>query len=281
MRVDPAALDQLLHPTIDPTAERKIIATGLPGPRPARPSGEIVFNSEEADVAKAAGRKVILVRVETSPDDIGGMHVAEGISHDARRHDLARRRGGARYGQAVRLGCRHRPRRLQGRRTDDGRPAPRSRRGDIITIDRPRSARSCRGAIAMLKPELSGEFATLMSLGRRGCVAWGGARQCRGRRRDAHAAREFGAQGIGLCRTEHMFFDETRIVAVREMILAEDETGTPAPRSPKLLPFQRDDFAALFEIMSGLPVCIPSASIPRCTSFCRTPTRRSPRLPPR
>ena len=249
MRVDPAALDQLLHPTIDPKAERKIIATGLPA-SPGAASGEIVFNSEDADAAKLSGRKVILVRVETSPDDIQGMHVAEGI--------LTTRGGMTSHAAVVARGM--------GKPCVSGAGTVRVdykaqtmtsggvtfNKGDLITIDGS-LGQVMQGEIAMLKPELSGEFATLM--------AWAdGVRRMAVRAnaetpQDARAAREFGAQGIGLCRTEHMFFDENRIVAVREMILAEDEAGRRRALA-KLLPYQRDDFAALFEIMSGLPVCI-------------------------
>ena len=249
MRVDPAALDQLLHPTIDPKAERKIIATGLPA-SPGAASGEIVFSSDDADTAKAAGRRVILVRVETSPDDIQGMHVAEGI--------LTTRGGMTSHAAVVARGM--------GKPCVSGAGTIRVdykaqtmtaagvtfKKGDLITIDGA-LGQVLEGEIAMLKPELSGEFSTLMS--------WAdGVRRMAVRAnaetpQDARAAREFGAQGIGLCRTEHMFFDEHRIVAVREMILAEDEKGRRRALE-KLLPYQRDDFAALFEIMSGLPVCI-------------------------
>ena len=249
MRVDPAALDQLLHPTIDPKAERKIIATGLPA-SPGAASGEIVFSSDDADTGKAAGRKVILVRIETSPDDIQGMHVAEGI--------LTTRGGMTSHAAVVARGM--------GKPCVSGAGTIRVdykaqtmtaagvtfKKGDLITIDGA-LGQVMQGEIAMLKPELSGEFATLMQWAdvvRRMAV-----RANAETPQDARAAREFGAQGIGLCRTEHMFFDEHRIIAVREMILAEDEQGRRRALE-KLLPYQRDDFAALFEIMSGLPVCI-------------------------
>ena len=248
-RIDPAALDQLLHPTIDPKAERKVVATGLPA-SPGAASGEIVFNSEDAEIAKAAGHKVILVRVETSPDDIHGMHVSEGIlttrggmtSHAA---VVARGMGKPCVSGAGTVRVDYKA----GTMTSGGQTF---RKGDIITLDGG-TGQVMAGAVAMLKPELSGEFATLMgwadSLRRMGVRANAETPQ------DARAAREFGAEGIGLCRTEHMFFDEDRIIAVREMILAEDEPGRRNALA-KLLPYQRSDFAALFEIMSGLPVTI-------------------------
>ncbi len=249
MRVDPAALDQLLHPTIDPKAERKVVAIGLPA-SPGAASGEIVFNSDDAEEVKAAGRKVILVRVETSPDDISGMHVAEGI--------LTTRGGMTSHAAVVARGM--------GKPCVSGAGTVRVdykkgtmvamgetfRKGDVITIDGS-LGQVMAGEIAMLQPELSGEFAELME--------WADAARRMAVRanaetpQDARAARKFGAQGIGLCRTEHMFFDEERIVAVREMILAEDEKGRRKALD-KLLPYQRDDFAELFAIMAGLPVTI-------------------------
>ncbi len=249
VRVDPASLDQLLHPTIDPDAERKILATGLPA-SPGAASGEIVFNSDEAEQLKAAGRKVVLVRVETSPEDIHGMHAAEGIlttrggmtSHAAvvargMGKPCVSGAGGVRVDYAAQtLTC-------------AGRTL---KKGDVITIDGA-TGQVLDGAIAMRQPELSGDFATLME--------WADAsRRMRVRANaetpaDARVAREFGAEGIGLCRTEHMFFDGDRIVAVREMILADDEAGRRQALA-KLLPIQRNDFMQLFEIMSGLPVTI-------------------------
>ena len=249
LRVDPAALDQLLHPTIDPQAERKVVATGLPA-SPGAASGEIVFNSDDAEVAKAAGRKVILVRVETSPDDITGMHVSEGIlttrggmtSHAA---VVARGMGKPCVSGAGTVRVDYK----KGTMTTGGVTFV---KGDVITIDGS-LGQVMAGEIAMLQPELSGEFAELMK--------WADAARRMAVRanaetpQDARVARKFGAQGIGLCRTEHMFFDEDRIVAVREMILAEDEKGRRKALD-KLLPYQRSDFAELFEIMAGLPVTI-------------------------
>jgi pyruvate,orthophosphate dikinase len=248
-RVDPMALDQLLHPTIDPKAERKIIATGLPA-SPGAASGAVVFNSEDAETAKKAGQKVILVRVETSPDDIHGMHAAEGI--------LTTRGGMTSHAAVVARGM--------GKPCVSGAGSIRVdyaaktftvagvaiRAGETITIDGS-TGQVLQGQVAMQEPEMSGEFATLMG--------WAdAARKLKVRANadtplDAKTARNFGAEGIGLCRTEHMFFEGDRIVAVREMILADDEKGRRAALA-KLLPIQRGDFVELFKIMSGLPVTI-------------------------
>ena len=248
-RVDPSALDQLLHPMIDPKAERKIIATGLPA-SPGAACGEIVLNSEEAEAATSLGRKVILVRVETSPDDIHGMHVAEGI--------LTSRGGMTSHAAVVARGmgkpciCGAATLRVDYKSGTVTASGQTFQKGEIITIDGS-TGQVMKGKIAMLKPELAGEFKTLMEWAdvvRRMAV-----RANAETPQDARAAREFGAQGIGLCRTEHMFFDDKRIVAVREMILAEDEKGRRKALA-KLLPYQRSDFAELFEIMRGLPVTI-------------------------
>ena len=248
-RIEPAALDQLLHPTIDPKAERKIIASGLPA-SPGAAAGEIVFDSDEAEAAKAAGRKVILVRVETSPEDIHGMHAAEGI--------LTTRGGMTSHAAVVARGM--------GKPCVSGAGTLRVdyvtqtmtaggvklKKGDFITIDGS-LGQVLQGHVKMLEPELSGEFSTLME--------WADAiRKLKVRTNadtplDARTARSFGAEGIGLCRTEHMFFEGERIVAVREMILADDEKGRRAALA-KLLPMQRSDFYDLFTIMKGLPVTI-------------------------
>ncbi|MDJ1157805.1 pyruvate, phosphate dikinase [Chelatococcus sp. SYSU_G07232] len=248
-RVEPAALDQLLHPTIDPKAERKVLAVGLPA-SPGAASGEIVFSSDEAEEARKNGRKVILVRVETSPEDIHGMHAAEGI--------LTTRGGMTSHAAVVARGM--------GKPCVSGAGTIRVdyaagtlsvagqvlRAGDVLTIDGT-TGQVLLGRVKMLEPELSGEFATLMS--------WAdGVRRMKVRANaetplDARTARTFGAEGIGLCRTEHMFFEGDRIVAVREMILADDEKGRRAALA-KLLPMQRKDFVELFTIMRGLPVTI-------------------------
>lgn len=248
-RIDPASLDQLLHPTIDPNADRKVIASGLPA-SPGAAAGEIVFDSDEAEAAKAAGKKVILVRIETSPEDIHGMHAAEGI--------LTTRGGMTSHAAVVARGM--------GKPCVSGAGMLRVdyaaqtmvaggvtlKKGDFITIDGT-TGQVLHGAVKMLEPELSGEFGTLMG--------WAdGVRRMKVRANaetplDARTARSFGAEGIGLCRTEHMFFEGDRIVAMREMILADDEKGRRAALA-KLLPMQRADFVELFTIMSGLPVTI-------------------------
>ncbi len=248
-RVDPGSLDQLLHPTIDPSAARKVIATGLPA-SPGAASGEVVFSSDEAELMKSQGRRVILVRVETSPEDIHGMHAAEGI--------LTTRGGMTSHAAVVARGmgtpC---VSGAGGIRVDYAANAFTAggvtcKKGDVITIDGS-TGQVLAGKVAMIEPALSGEFATLMG--------WAdAARKLRVRANadtpnDARVAVRFGAEGIGLCRTEHMFFDEDRIRAVREMILADDEKTRRAALA-KLLPMQRDDFVELFEIMGGLPVTI-------------------------
>ncbi len=249
LRVEPQALDQLLHPAIDPAAKRDILVTGLPA-SPGAACGAIVFTSEEAEEAKAAGRKVILVRVETSPEDIHGMHAAEGIltsrggmtSHAA---VVARGMGKPCVSGAGALRIDYR----NGTLSAGGRSLA---KGDVITIDGA-SGQVLVGEVAMQQPALSGDFATLMGWAdevRRMKVRTNAETPA-----DARAARQFGAEGIGLCRTEHMFFDGDRIIAVREMILASTEDGRRAALG-KLLPMQRDDFVQLFEIMHGLPVTI-------------------------
>jgi len=248
-RIDPASLDQLLHPTIDPRARRDVIGSGLPA-SPGAATGEIVSTSEEAVKAEEEGRKVILVRIETSPEDIHGMHAAEGIlttrggmtSHAA---VVARGMGTPCVSGAgtLRVDLRNELLVAQGLTL---------RKGDVITIDGS-SGQVLKGEIPMLQPELSGDFGRIMEWADR-------TRRMKVRTNaetpaDARAARSFGAEGIGLCRTEHMFFEGARINVMREMILAEDEAGRRAALA-KLLPMQRSDFAELFEIMHGLPVTI-------------------------
>ena len=249
MRVDPAALDQLLHPTIDPAAERVVIATGLPA-SPGAACGEIVFSSEDAELLKSQGHKVILVRVETSPEDIHGMHAAEGIlttrggmtSHAA---VVARGMGKPCVAGAGTLRVDYRAQTMSAGGTT-------LTKGDTLTIDGS-TGQILAGEVPMREPALAGEFGTLMK--------WAdAARKLKVRANadtpaDARSAIRFGAEGIGLCRTEHMFFDEDRIRAVREMILAEDETARRAALA-KLLPMQREDFVELFKIMGNLPVTI-------------------------
>ncbi|MGJ4945218.1 pyruvate, phosphate dikinase [Bradyrhizobium sp. HKCCYLS1011] len=249
LRVEPASLDQLLHPTIDPSAKRDVIATGLPA-SPGAASGEIVFSSEEAAKLQADGHKVILVRIETSPEDIHGMHAAEGIlttRGGMTSHAAVVARG---MGKPCVSGC-------GNIRVDYGRGTmsvgPRTfKTGDVITIDGS-LGQVLAGRMPMIEPELSGEFGTLM--GWADDVRKTGVRVNADTPEDARTAIKFGAEGIGLCRTEHMFFEETRIRTVREMILAEEEQERRAALA-KLLPMQRADFVELFEIMRGLPVTI-------------------------
>ncbi|WP_164935748.1 pyruvate, phosphate dikinase [Bradyrhizobium guangzhouense] len=248
-RIDPASLDQLLHPTIDPNAKRDVIATGLPA-SPGAASGEIVFSSDEAAKLQGDGRKVILVRIETSPEDIHGMHAAEGIlttRGGMTSHAAVVARG---MGKPCVSGC-------GTIRVDYGRGtmsigSRTFKAGDVITIDGS-LGQVLAGRMPMIEPELSGEFGTLMNWADQ--VRKIGVRVNGDTPDDARTAIKFGAEGIGLCRTEHMFFEETRIRTVREMILSEDEQSRRAALA-KLLPMQRADFVELFEIMKGLPVTI-------------------------
>ena len=249
LRVDPQALDQLLHPTLDPAAEREVIAKGLPA-SPGAASGKVVFDADSAEARAGAGEKVILVRVETSPEDIHGMHAAEGIltarggmtSHAA---VVARGMGRPCVSGAGALAIDYRAglMRVAGREI---------REGEIVTIDGA-TGEVMLGEVPTVQPELSGDFGTLMS--------WADASRRLGVRTnaetpaDCRAAREFGAEGVGLCRTEHMFFDPERISGVRQMILAADEAGRRAALD-RLLPAQRGDFEQIFRIMAGLPVTI-------------------------
>jgi pyruvate, orthophosphate dikinase len=248
-RVEPSALDQLLHPTLDPKAKPAPLATGLPA-SPGAASGAIVFSADEAEALHERGRKSILVRVETSPEDIHGMHAAEGI--------VTTRGGMTSHAAVVARGmgkpcvCGVSAIRIDYAAQTMSVGGVTLKKGDILTIDGG-TGHVMQGAAPMIRPELSGDFATLMS--------WADAvRRMKVRANaetptDARVARSFGAEGIGLCRTEHMFFEGERIVAVREMILADTEQGRRAALS-KLLPMQRQDFAELFEIMTGLPVTI-------------------------
>jgi pyruvate,orthophosphate dikinase len=249
MRVNPSSLDQLLHPMLDPTAARTLLAKGLPA-SPGAASGNVVFNADEAESRAAKGEAVILVRVETSPEDIHGMHAARGI--------LTTRGGMTSHAAVVARGM--------------GRPCVAGaggvsvdynnqvllaggrevRAGETITLDGA-TGEVFLGSVSMIEPIMSGDFGTLME--------W--ADSCRRMRvranaetpLDAETARKFGAEGIGLCRTEHMFFDPERILAVRQMIMSNSESGRRAALE-RLLPFQREDFRKLFTIMAGLPVTI-------------------------
>ncbi|MBY4609838.1 pyruvate, phosphate dikinase [Rhizobium sp. 9T] len=249
LRIEPSSLDQLLHPTIDPRVTRQVIGTGLPA-SPGAATGAIVFTAEEAVEAEAEGRKVILLRVETSPEDIHGMHAAEGIlttrggmtSHAA---VVARGMGTPCVVGAGTMRIDQRNERLLGIGVT-------LKKGDIITIDGS-AGQVLKGEVPMIQPELSGDFGRIMGWADR-------ARRMTVRTNadtpaDAMAARSFGAEGIGLCRTEHMFFEGERIHVMREMILADNEKGRRLALD-KLLPMQRTDFTGLFTVMHGLPVTI-------------------------
>jgi len=248
-RVAPSSLDQLLHPTLDPKAARTLLSKGLPA-SPGAACGVVVFSADEAELRAAKGESVILVRIETSPEDIHGMHAAKGI--------LTTRGGMTSHAAVVARGM--------------GRPCVAGaggvvvdyhshqlsaggkvvQAGETITLDGA-TGEIFLGAVAMVEPQLSGDFATLMGWADK-------VRRLKVRANaetplDAETARKFGAEGIGLCRTEHMFFDPERIGAVRQMIMSESEGGRRDALA-KLLPFQRKDFTELFRIMAGLPVTI-------------------------
>jgi pyruvate,orthophosphate dikinase len=249
LRIDPASLDQLLHPTLDPKAKVNNIAKGLPA-SPGAASGIVVFSSQEAERRFENGDKVILVRVETSPEDIKGMHVSQGIltarggmtSHAA---VVARGMGTPCVSGAI------------GLHVDNAGKffianGVKVKEGELITINGS-NGDVILGNVPTLKPNLSGDFETIM--------LWADeVRKLRVRTNaetplDCQVARDFGAEGIGLCRTEHMFFSEDRIISVREMILAETAEGRKKALA-KLLPMQRKDFVEIFKIMAGLPVTI-------------------------
>ncbi|MCE3250580.1 MAG: pyruvate, phosphate dikinase, partial [Geminicoccaceae bacterium] len=248
-RIEPASLEQLLHPTLDPQAPREVIAKGLPA-SPGAVSGKVVFNADDAERMATAGEAVILVRIETSPEDIHGMHAAKGIltsrggmtSHAA---VVARGMGKPCVCAAADLVIDYRRQRLSAGKRELAA-------GEVITLDGGNGT-VMLGAVPTVDPKLSGDFAILMG--------WADEHRRLGIRTnaetplDARTARRFGAEGIGLCRTEHMFFDDVRLAAMREMILADDADGRRAALA-KILPMQRRDFVELFEIMAGLPVTI-------------------------
>ena len=249
MRVNPSSLDQLLHPMLDPKAPRTLLGKGLPA-SPGAACGTVVFSADEAESRAAKGEAVILVRIETSPEDIHGMHAAKGI--------LTTRGGMTSHAAVVARGM--------------GRPCVAGaggisvdynsqvlaaggkfiRAGEVITLDGA-TGEVFVGSVAMIEPAMSGDFGTLME--------WADKHRRMGVRTnaetpmDAETARKFGAEGIGLCRTEHMFFDPQRILAVRQMIISDTEAGRRAALAV-LLPYQREDFRQLFTIMAGLPVTI-------------------------
>ena len=249
LRVDPNTLDTLLHPTLDEKAEKKIIASGLPA-SPGAASGKVTFSADEAERLKEQMQDTILVRIETSPEDINGMHAAKGI--------LTARGGMTSHAAVVARGmgkpC------VSGSseiKIDYEKKQFKSgnhliNQGDIITIDGG-SGKVMLGEVPTVKPDISGDFSKVMS--------WADKyRKLKVRTNsetpaDTKIARDFGAEGIGLCRTEHMFFDEKRIISVREMILAKNLDDRKKSLA-KLLPYQRSDFFEIFKIMNGLPVTV-------------------------
>ena len=248
-RVEPEALNQLLHPTLDPDAPRDKIAIGL-GASPGAATGEVAFTAEEAEKLAADNRDVILVRTETSPEDIHGMHAARGI--------LTARGGMTSHAAVVARGM-GRPcvsgagmLKIDAARGEMVAGNVTISRGDVITIDGA-SGEVFKGTVGLRQPELTGDFGTLMTWADE--VRTLKVRTNADTPADAATARKFGAEGIGLCRTEHMFFDAERIIAVRQMILADAEAERKAALA-KLLPMQRSDFEAIFREMAGLPVTI-------------------------
>jgi pyruvate, orthophosphate dikinase len=248
-RINPASLDQLLHPMLDPDAKRTLLGRGLPA-SPGAACGIVVFSSDEAEMRAQKGEAVILVRIETSPEDIHGMHAARGIlttrggmtSHAA---VVARGMGRPCVSGAGGVAVDYGTQTLSaGGRTVRG--------GETITLDGA-TGEIFVGAVAMIEPALSGDFGILMGWADE--IRTLAVRANAETPLDAETARKFGAEGIGLCRTEHMFFDPSRIGAVRQMIMAGDEAGRRVALE-KLMPFQRDDFISLFRIMVGLPVTI-------------------------
>lgn len=249
LRIEPASLDQLLHPTLDPKADKTQLAKGLPA-SPGGVSGQIVFSSEEAIEWREKGKKVILVRIETSPEDIGGMVASQGIlttRGGMTSHAAVVARG---MGKCCVAGC-------GDIQVDYNQKTMKVKgyvlkQGDVITLDGG-TGEVFLGEVKTLEPQLSGDFERIMKTAdqkRRLKV-----RANADTPKDAATARGFGAEGIGLCRTEHMFFGADRIDAVREMIIA-DNTGDREKALSKLLPMQRGDFFELFKIMKGYPVTI-------------------------
>jgi len=255
MRIDPDQLDQLLHPMFDPNAEKEVVATGLPA-SPGAATGRIVFHADDAEEWAAKNEKVILVRIETSPEDIGGMSVAQGIltaRGGMTSHAAVVARG---MGTCCVAGCGE----LEISYKDKTMKTKSKvfKEGDWISLDGTKGE-VISGKVPTIEPELSGNFAKLMS--------WAddlrklNVRTNADTPHDASVARNFGAEGIGLCRTEHMFFEGDRIIAVREMILADDEAGRRKALE-KLLPYQRDDFYGIFKAMHDLPVTVRTLDPP-------------------
>ncbi|WP_020676866.1 pyruvate, phosphate dikinase [Geopsychrobacter electrodiphilus] len=250
LRVSPEQLDQLLHPSLDPKAEKQVIAKGLPA-SPGAASGEVVFYADEAESAAREGRKVILVRIETSPEDIHGMHAAQGIlttRGGMTSHAAVVARG---MGKCCVSGCGD-IRVNYEKELFVATGGVTVKKGDMLTLDGS-TGQVMLGKVPTVQPELTGDFGTLM--GWVDSVRRLKVRTNADTPHDAKVARNFGAEGIGLCRTEHMFFDAERIMAVREMILAEDLEGRTNALA-KILPMQKSDFLGLFREMKDLPVTI-------------------------
>ena len=248
-RVDPEQLDQLLHPTFDPSVERNVLATGLPA-SPGAASGKVVFLAEEAEEAAEQGEHVLLVRLETSPEDIGGMNAAQGIltaRGGMTSHAAVVARG---MGKCCVAGCGDLAIDYTANQFSVGDTVVKG--GDWVSIDGS-TGEVMLGQVPTQEPELSGDFATLMGWADE--IRTLDVRTNADTPHDSAVARDFGAEGIGLCRTEHMFFEGDRINIVREMILADDEAGRRLALE-KLLPIQRGDFEGIFNAMAGLPVTI-------------------------
>ena len=248
-RVEPDSLDQLLHPTLDPNTERQVIAHGLPA-SPGAATGKVTFSADQAEYLASRGEGILLVRMETSPEDIHGMHASRGI--------LTARGGMTSHAAVVARGmgrpCVSGARQLhidyQSQTVRVGGTVIAA--GDVLTIDGS-SGEVMLGEVATIQPKLSGDFGTLMSWADE--IRQLGIRTNAETPTEAQTAIDFGAEGIGLCRTEHMFFEADRILAVREMILAKDTEGRRTALA-RILPMQREDFVNLFKIMSGFPVTI-------------------------
>ena len=248
-RIEPAQLDQLLHPMFDPKADKNLIAKGLPA-SPGAAVGKVVFSAHEAERLAEAGEKVILVRIETSPEDIGGMNAAQGIltaRGGMTSHAAVVARG---MGKCCVAGCGAVSINYKTKSFEVGGTVVKA--GDIISLDGS-AGEVYLGAVKTITPELGGDFSTLMSWADE--IRTLGVRTNADTPADAQLARDFGAEGIGLTRTEHMFFEEDRIKAMREMILSSDEAGREKALA-KLLPMQKADFKGIFEAMQGLPVTI-------------------------
>ncbi|MFC1637432.1 pyruvate, phosphate dikinase [Candidatus Margulisiibacteriota bacterium] len=249
LRVQPNQLDQLLHPMFDPKADKEVIAKGLPA-SPGAATGQAVFHADEAEAWAAEGKKIILIRIETSPEDIGGMNAAQGIltaKGGMTSHAAVVARG---MGKCCVAGCGAININYKEKKFDvNGQTI---KEGDWVSLDGS-SGEVMKGLVPTIKPELSGNFGKVMKMADKYRKL--GVRTNADTPKDSQVARDFGAEGIGLCRTEHMFFEGDRIKAVREMILAEHLEGRKKALA-KLLPMQRSDFIGIFKAMKGLPVTI-------------------------